>query len=149
MHRDGNNGNGTGSCPERNGHENMDNTISEVLSFVEENDVMTMAENLIAHVFKKVKNIDIKLPLLRMKYDDAINYYGSDKPDMRFEMKINDITSIILAIIAITICFLFFNIKKPPINKNIFLNCQIFFNVSIIFINIWFYYTFYLYFLYL
>ena len=65
------------------------------MSFVEENDVMTMAENLIAHVFKKVKNIDIKLPLLRMKYDDAINYYGSDKPDMRFEMKINDITSIL------------------------------------------------------
>ena len=65
------------------------------MSFVEENDVMTMAENLIAHVFKKVKNIDIKLPLLRMKYDDAINYYGSDKPDMRFEMEINDITSIL------------------------------------------------------
>ena len=65
------------------------------MSVVEENDVMTMAENLIAHVFKKVKNIDIKLPLLRMKYDDAINYYGSDKPDMRFEMKINDITNIL------------------------------------------------------
>ena len=65
------------------------------MSFVEENDVMTMAENLIAHVFKKVKNIDIKLPLLRMKYDDAINYYGSDKPDIRFEMKINDITNIL------------------------------------------------------
>lgn len=65
------------------------------MSFVEENDVMTMAENLIAHVFKKVKNIDIKLPLLRMKYDDAINYYGSDKPDMRFEMKIYDITNIL------------------------------------------------------
>ena len=65
------------------------------MSFVEENDVMTIAENLIAHVFKKVKNIDIKLPLLRMKYDDAINYYGSDKPDMRFEMKIYDITNIL------------------------------------------------------
>ena len=39
MHRDGNNGDSTGSCLERNGHENMDNTISEVLSFVEENDV--------------------------------------------------------------------------------------------------------------
>lgn len=65
------------------------------MSFVEENDVMTMAENLIAYVFKKVKNIEIKLPLLRMKYDDAINYYGSDKPDMRFEMKINDITNIL------------------------------------------------------
>ena len=64
------------------------------MSFVDENDVMTTVEGLIAHVFKEIKNIDIKLPLKRMKYDDAINYYGSDKPDLRFDMKINDITDI-------------------------------------------------------
>ena len=64
------------------------------MSFVDENDVMTTVEGLIAHVFKTIKNIDIKLPLRRMKYDDAINYYGSDKPDLRFDMKINDITNI-------------------------------------------------------
>ena len=64
------------------------------MSFVDENDVMTIVEGLIAHVFKTIKNIDIKLPLRRMKYDDAINYYGSDKPDLRFDMKINDITDI-------------------------------------------------------
>ena len=64
------------------------------MSFVDENDVMTTVEGLIAHVFKEIKNIDIKLPLRRMKYDDAINYYGSDKPDLRFDMKINDITDI-------------------------------------------------------
>ena len=64
------------------------------MSFVDENDVMTTVEGLIAHVFKTIKNIDIKLPLRRMKYDDAINYYGSDKPDLRFDMKINDITDI-------------------------------------------------------
>ena len=64
------------------------------MSFVDENDVMTIVEGLIAHVFKTIKNIDIKLPLRRMKYDDAINYYGSDKPDLRFDMKINDITNI-------------------------------------------------------
>ena len=63
------------------------------MSFVDENDVMEVAENLIAHVFKKVKDIDIKLPLQRMKYDDAIKYYGSDKPDLRFGMEINDITN--------------------------------------------------------
>ena len=64
------------------------------MSFVDENDVMNMAEKLIAHIFKTVKGIDIKLPLLKMKYDDAINYYGSDKPDLRFDMKINDISDI-------------------------------------------------------
>ena len=64
------------------------------MSFVDENDVMNMAEKLIAHIFKTVNGIDIKLPLLKMKYDDAINYYGSDKPDLRFDMKINDISDI-------------------------------------------------------
>lgn len=64
------------------------------MSFVTEEDVMSLTENLIAEVFKKYKNIDIKLPLLKMKYDDAIKYYGSDKPDLRFDMKIHDITSI-------------------------------------------------------
>ena len=64
------------------------------MSFVEEEDVMNIVENLIAYVFKKIKNIDLKLPLRRMKYDDAIKYYGSDKPDLRFDMKIQDITDI-------------------------------------------------------
>lgn len=64
------------------------------MSFVDENDVMDLTERLIAHVFKKIKNIDVELPLMKMKYDDAINYYGSDKPDLRFDMKINDITNI-------------------------------------------------------
>ena len=64
------------------------------MSFVQEDDVMNMAEKLIAHVFKEVKNIDITLPLKRMKYDDSIKYYGSDKPDLRYDMKINDITNI-------------------------------------------------------
>ena len=68
--------------------------IDMELSFVDEEDVMSTAESLIAHVFKEVKGIDVKLPLPRMKYDDAIAYYGSDKPDLRFDMKINDITSI-------------------------------------------------------
>lgn len=64
------------------------------MSFVDENDVMGLAERLIAKVFKDIKNIDIKLPLVRMKYDDAMDVYGSDKPDLRFDMKINDITDI-------------------------------------------------------
>ena len=64
------------------------------MSFVEQEDVMDLTENLVAYVFKKIKNIDVSLPLMRMKYDDAINFYGSDKPDLRFDMKINDITNI-------------------------------------------------------
>ena len=68
--------------------------IDVEMSFVSENDVMEIGEKLIAHIFKEVKNIDIKLPLMKMKYDDAMNYYGSDKPDLRFGMKIQDITNI-------------------------------------------------------
>ncbi len=64
------------------------------MSFVSEEDVMTIVENLLKEVFKKIKNIDITLPIMRMKYDTAIRDYGSDKPDLRFEMLINDITDI-------------------------------------------------------
>ena len=64
------------------------------MSFVEENDVMSLAERLVAHVFKEIKGLDIKLPLMKMKYDDAIEKYGSDKPDLRFGMEIEDITDI-------------------------------------------------------
>jgi len=68
--------------------------IDVEMSFVEEDDVMTLAESLVARIFKNVKNIDVKLPLMRMKYDDAINDYGSDKPDLRFAMKINEVSEI-------------------------------------------------------
>ena len=68
--------------------------IDVEMSFVDEDDVMSVGEKLVASIFKEVKNIDIKLPLQRMKYDDAINYYGSDKPDLRFDMKIQDISDI-------------------------------------------------------
>ena len=64
------------------------------MSFVDEEDVMSLTEKLIASIFKEVKGIDIALPLRRMKYDDAIRYYGSDKPDLRFDMKIHDVHDI-------------------------------------------------------
>ena len=64
------------------------------MSFVSEDDVIDTTERLIKKVFKDVKDIDVTLPLMRMKYDDAINFYGSDKPDLRFEMKINDVSNI-------------------------------------------------------
>ena len=64
------------------------------MSFVDQDDVMSLTERLIAHVFKEVKGLDIKLPLRRMKYDDAMENYGSDKPDLRFEMPIKNITDV-------------------------------------------------------
>ena len=69
--------------------------IDVEMSFVDEDDVMSLGENLMAYIFKEVKGIDVKLPLMRMKYDDAIKDYGSDKPDLRFEMTIKDITDIL------------------------------------------------------
>ena len=64
------------------------------MSFVNPDDVMSIGEQLVANIFKKVINYDVKLPLRRMKYDDAIAIYGSDKPDLRFDMTIKDITDI-------------------------------------------------------
>ena len=64
------------------------------MSFVDENDVMTIGENLVKYVFDKVIGYEVKLPLMRMKYVDAIEKYGSDKPDLRFGMEINDITNV-------------------------------------------------------
>ncbi len=63
-------------------------------SYVDEDDIMTIGENLVAYIFKKVKNVDIKLPLSRMTYHEAMEKYGTDKPDLRFEMPIKDITDI-------------------------------------------------------
>lgn len=71
--------------------------IDVEMSFVDENDVMDIGEKLIAHIFKEVKNINISLPLRKMKYKDAIDKYGSDKPDLRFDMEIQNITDIFSA----------------------------------------------------
>lgn len=64
------------------------------MSFVEENDVMDLAERLVASIFKETKGIEVQLPLRKMKYTDAMNIYGSDKPDLRFGMPIEEISSI-------------------------------------------------------
>jgi len=62
------------------------------MSFVEEEDVIKMNEGLIAHVFKEVAGVDVKLPIKRMTFKDAMEKYGSDKPDVRFGMEITNIT---------------------------------------------------------
>ncbi|MBU5268344.1 aspartate--tRNA ligase [Clostridium cochlearium] len=58
------------------------------MSFVEMDDVIDLNERLIKHVFKNVVGKDVKLPIERMPYKIAMNKYGSDKPDLRFEMEI-------------------------------------------------------------
>ena len=68
--------------------------IDVEMSFVDEDQVMWLGENLVASIFKDVKGIDVELPLMRMKYDDALDKYGSDKPDLRFGMEIQDITEV-------------------------------------------------------
>lgn len=65
------------------------------MSFVEADDVMTLNEKLIATVFKEVLNVEVKMPFKRLTYKDAMEKYGSDKPDLRFGMEIKDISSIV------------------------------------------------------
>jgi len=64
------------------------------MSFIQEGDIQSLIERLLQQCFKKVKNIDIQLPVQRMLYDDAMRDYGSDKPDIRFDLKINDVTPV-------------------------------------------------------
>ncbi len=70
--------------------------IDVEMSFVNEDEVMDLGEKLVASIFKEVKGIEVTLPLMKMKYDDAIERYGSDKPDLRFGMEIQDLTEIFL-----------------------------------------------------
>ena len=65
------------------------------MSYVAENDVMTMAEGVMKRIFKEAMDVDIPVPFPRMFYDDAMRDYGVDKPDTRFDMKLKDITSIV------------------------------------------------------
>ncbi|GFI61450.1 aspartate--tRNA ligase [Clostridiales bacterium] len=65
------------------------------LSFADEDDIMDINERLIKTVFKEVLDVDIPIPMERMKYKDAMERYGSDKPDVRFGMELKNITEIV------------------------------------------------------
>ena len=65
------------------------------MSFVEEDDVMAMNEGFLRRVFKECLDVDIPNPLPRIKWIDAMNRYGSDKPDVRFGMELVDLTDIV------------------------------------------------------
>lgn len=64
------------------------------MSFVDIEDVMELNERLVQYIFKKVKNIDIKLPFNRMSFDEAMKKYGTDKPDLRYGFEIQDISDL-------------------------------------------------------
>lgn len=61
-------------------------------SFVDVDDVIELNEELLKFLFKEVCDVDIQLPIPRMSWIDAMNRYGSDKPDMRFELLLQDVT---------------------------------------------------------
>ena len=68
--------------------------IDMEMSFIEEEDIENIVEGLMKKVFKDIKGIDIKTPFLRMKYSEAMERFGSDKPDMRFGMELNNVTEL-------------------------------------------------------
>ena len=64
-------------------------------SFLDEKEIQDIVEGMIAKVMKDTKGLDVSLPLPRMTYDHAMNIYGSDKPDTRFEMLLQDLTVLV------------------------------------------------------
>lgn len=69
--------------------------IDMELSFVEAEDIMDVNERLIKKVFKEIKNIDLETPFMRMTWQEAMDRFGSDKPDIRFGMELKDITELV------------------------------------------------------
>jgi aspartyl-tRNA synthetase len=65
------------------------------MSFVDAEDVMGLNERLIQHVFKETLDVDVTLPIQRLTYQEAMDRFGSDKPDMRFGVELTDLTDIV------------------------------------------------------
>jgi aspartyl-tRNA synthetase len=63
------------------------------MAFVEQEDILNTFEGLVKHLFKAVKGIEFSEPFLRMPFEEAMNNYGNDKPDLRFGMKIHELTN--------------------------------------------------------
>ncbi len=69
--------------------------IDMELSFVDVDEIMDINEGLMIKLFKEIKGIDLPAPFERMTYNDAMNTYGSDKPDIRFGMQIQDLSDVV------------------------------------------------------
>ena len=65
------------------------------MSFVEQEDVLNLFEGMMRHLFKTIHNFDIPNPMPRITWYDAMDNYGSDKPDIRFGMKLHELTSLV------------------------------------------------------
>lgn len=68
--------------------------IDVEMSFVEQEDVLQMAEGLMARLLSEIRGVNIRLPIQRMDYDEAMLRFGTDKPDLRFDLEIEDVTEI-------------------------------------------------------
>ncbi len=69
--------------------------IDMELSFVDEDDVIDVNERLLQYIFKEALDIDVKTPFARMPWQEAMDRFGSDKPDLRFGMELHDITDVV------------------------------------------------------
>ena len=65
------------------------------LSFVDVDDVIDVNERLLARLFKEIIGVDVPLPIQRMTWQEAMDRFGSDKPDTRFGMELNDVTDVV------------------------------------------------------
>lgn len=68
--------------------------IDVEMSFVDMDDIITVHENLAAKIWKQILGVDVKLPIRRMTYQESMSDYGIDRPDLRFDMKLKDISDI-------------------------------------------------------
>lgn len=64
------------------------------MSFVEIDNIISMVEGSLAHLMREVKGVEIPLPMRRMTYDEAMRQYGTDSPDVRYDMKLKDVTAL-------------------------------------------------------
>ncbi len=69
--------------------------IDMEMSFVDVDDILEIGEGFVKRIMKDIADIDYPTPLLRLKYNDAMDLYGSDKPDIRFDMTIRDLSDIV------------------------------------------------------
>ena len=69
--------------------------IDMELSFVDVDDVIDVNERFLAYLFKEVLDVDVKLPIQRITWQEAMDRFGSDKPDMRFGMELHDVSEVV------------------------------------------------------
>ncbi len=65
------------------------------MSFVDREDIYTLCEGMIARLWKEILGVEIALPIERMSYDDAMNNYGVDRPDLRYDLQLKDVSSLV------------------------------------------------------